>query len=175
MSSMTIGPNAFADRFVALWNETDPQARRVRAEELYAPDACYIFYRKDPLRGVDEIVGQLAYTHEIYGPMGYRFRSANNAVGHHNVVRVNWVMVAEATGEMEMAGQDVLVLGEDGLITADYQFHDRLPSSFSYNDGYEQAGVATRAADPTWNTGAADGADGADGAGAPPGDGSRGD
>jgi hypothetical protein len=148
---MTVGPNAFADRFVALWNESDADERRRRAQELYAPDAVYVFYRKDPLRGREAIIGQLAYTHELYDPLGYEFRSSHNAIGHHDVVRVNWVMVLARTGEMEMAGQDVLVLGEDGRIRMDYQFHDRLPSSFSYNDGYEQNGVATRAAVPTWN------------------------
>jgi len=148
---MTVAPNALADRFVALWNERDADERRRRAEELYAPDAIYVFYRKDPLRGREAVIGQLAYTHEVYDPLGYEFRSSHNAIGHHNVVRVNWVMVLAQTGEMEMAGQDVLVLGEDGKIQMDYQFHDRLPSSFSYNDGYEQHGVATRAAQPAWN------------------------
>jgi hypothetical protein len=142
-------PNELADRFVALWNETDPERRRRGVEELYAPDADYVFYRRDPIRGHEAILAQMAYTHEIYGPMGYAFRSANNAIGHHNVARLNWVMVTAATGEMEMAGQDVVVLGEDGRIQADYQFHDRLPTSFAYNDGFEDHGVATRPARPT--------------------------
>ncbi|WP_331741577.1 nuclear transport factor 2 family protein (plasmid) [Streptomyces sp. NBC_00726] len=141
-------PNALLDAYVALWNETDPERRRAGVERLYEPDATYLFYRKDPIRGHQAIIDQLAYTQEIYGPMGYTFRSSHNAVGHHNVVRLNWVMVAGATGEMEMAGQDVIVLGEDGRIRYDYQFHDRMPTSFVYNDGYEEHGVAVRDARP---------------------------
>jgi hypothetical protein len=141
-------PNEFADSFVALWNETDAERRRERVTELYAPDATYVFYRKDPLRGHQAIIDQLTYTHELYDPMGYIFRSSHNAIGHHNVIRLNWVMVAAATGEMEMAGQDVVVLDELGRITVDYQFHERLPTSFVYNDGYDESGVATRRGRP---------------------------
>jgi hypothetical protein len=145
---MIPGPNALADRYVALWNETDPQLRRKGVLELYLPDATYVFYRRNPIRGHQAIIDQMAYTQEIYRPMGYTFRSAHNAVGHHNLVRLNWVMVSIETGEMEMCGQDVLMLGDDGRIQTDYQFHDRLPSSFVYNDGYETHGVATRPARP---------------------------
>ncbi|MET9610542.1 nuclear transport factor 2 family protein [Streptomyces sp. NPDC006512] len=141
-------PNELLARYVALWNETDPARRRERVEALYAPDAVYVFYRKDPIRGHAAILDQLAYTHQVYGPMGYEFRSSNNATGHHDVVRFNWVMVSAATGEMEMSGQDIVVLAEDGRIQADYQFHDRMPSSFVYDDGYEEHGVAVRAARP---------------------------
>ncbi|MBG0851768.1 nuclear transport factor 2 family protein [Streptomyces spinoverrucosus] len=145
---MLPGPNELADRYVTLWNEKDPERRRAGVAALYAPDATYVFYRRDPVRGREAIAAQMAYTHEIYGPMGYEFRSGNNATGHHDVVRMNWVMVVAATGEMEMAGQDVLVLDESGLIRFDYQFHDRLPTSFVYNDGYEEHGVAVRPARP---------------------------
>ena len=142
------GPNEFADRYVMLWNEVDADRRRKGVIDLYSPDAIYVFYRRDPIRGHQAIIDQLAYTQEIYRPLGYAFRSAHNAVGHHNLIRFNWVMVSTANGEMEMSGQDVVVLSDDGRISADYQFHDRLPSSFVYNDGYETNGVATRAARP---------------------------
>jgi hypothetical protein len=143
-------PNELADRYVALWNEADPQARRAGVERLYAPDATYVFYRKDPCRGWAAIYEQMTYTYELYRPMGFMFRSAHNAIGHHNVVRLNWSMVAESTGELEMIGQDVVVLDDAGRILLDYQFHDRLPTSFVYNDGYERDGVATRRAEPQW-------------------------
>lgn len=145
---MTPGPNAMAERFVTLWNETDPELRRKGVEELYRPDATYVFYRKDPIVGHQAIIDQMAYTQDIYWPMGYEFRPGPDAMGHHNLVRLNWVMVSTATGEMEMSGQDVLVLAEDGRIQCDYQFHLRLPTSFVYNDGYEKHGVATRHARP---------------------------
>ena len=141
-------PNELADRYVKLWNETDPDLRHVAVEQVYAPDAEYVFYRRDPIRGRAAIEDQIAYAHELYDPLGYVFRSSHNAVGHHNLIRLNWVMVSAAGGEMEMAGQDVLVLNDQGLIRADYQFHDLRPSSFVYNDGFEEYGVATRRGRP---------------------------
>ncbi|WP_367323334.1 nuclear transport factor 2 family protein [Streptomyces sp. HUAS ZL42] len=145
---MLPGPNELTDRYVALWNETDPGRRREEVPRLYAPDATYVFYRRDPIHGRAAIEAQMAYTQEIYAPMGYVFKSGHNATGHHGVIRFSWVMVSSRTGEMEMAGQDVLVLDEDGRIRFDYQFHDRLPTSFVYNDGYEEHGVAVRPARP---------------------------
>src|SRR5947209_4209195 len=97
-------PNEFADRYVALWNEVHPDARRQRVIDLYCPDATYIFYRRDPIHGHQAIIDQLTYTQKIYRPMGYAFRSTHNAVGHHNLIRLNWVMISTATGEMEMSG-----------------------------------------------------------------------
>src|ERR1044072_7235337 len=120
---MMPGPNALAERYVTLWNETDPVLRGKGVHDLYKPDALYVFYRKDPIRGHQAVIDQMTYTQEIYWPMGYEFRAEPNAIGHHNLVRLNWVMVTAGNGEMEMAGQDVLVLGEDGRIQADYQFH----------------------------------------------------
>lgn len=140
---MLLRPNELAARYVDLWNETDPALRRAGIEQLYAPDIVYTFYRRDPIVGRAAIEAQMAYAHELYDPLGYVFRGSHNATGHHNLIRLNWVMVSAADGEMEMSGQDVLVLDERGLIRADYQFHDVKPTSFVYNDGYEQHGVAT--------------------------------
>jgi hypothetical protein len=141
--------NAFADRYVALWNELDPDCRRERLMSLYEPDALYVFYRRDPLRGWAAILGQLAYTQRIYQPLGYTFRSTHGAYGGRHLVVLGWAMVSTADGELEMSGQDVIVLSGAGRIRADYQFHEQLPSSFRYNDGFEEHGVATRAARPT--------------------------
>lgn len=146
---MSIRANKFADRYVELYNETDIRARRRRVTELYAPNATYIFYRRDPFHGHEEIAEQVTYTVNIYHPMGYFFVSANNAVRHHNLIRFNWVMVSRETGDMEMAGQNVVALDEDERILTDYQFHDKLPTAFVYNDGYEETGRVTRPAKPT--------------------------
>jgi hypothetical protein len=145
-----ITPNKLADRYVELWNEPDAAIRRQLVDELYAPDADYIMYRRDPFHGRPAIADQITYTIDLYRPMGFIFRSMHNATGHHNLVRFNWVMVSAETGEMEMAGQDIVVLDDQDRIRSDYQFHDKIPSSFAYNDGFEEHGVATRPAEPQW-------------------------
>ena len=142
-------PNQMAALFVALWPETDPESRRRLVDELYAEDATYVFYRRPPLHGRQRILDQIIYTQELYRPMGYVFKSSHNAIGHHDVMRWNWVMVTRDGGDLEMAGQDMVILAEDGRIQTDYQSHDRTPASFAYNDGFEEHGVATRPARPT--------------------------
>jgi len=142
-------PNQFADRYVSLWNETDPELRRRKTHELYAPEATYIFYRRDPFHGVEAIAEQVTYTADIYHPMGYRFRHSGTALGHHNLIRFQWVMVHQETGDWQMAGMNVVALDDQGRIIEDYQFHDRIPTAFVYNDGFEEDGKVTRPAKPT--------------------------
>ncbi|GAA2952836.1 MULTISPECIES: nuclear transport factor 2 family protein [Streptomycetaceae] len=142
-------PNQLAEQYIALWNETDTDRRREGVEKLYAPDAVYIMYRRDPFVGLDVITEQIIYTQGIYFPLGYHFKSSYNAMGHHNLVRFNWVMVSNETKEIQMAGQNTVVLTEDGLIQADYQFHEKIPTAFVYNDGFDETGRVTRPAKPT--------------------------
>lgn len=120
--------NAIVDRYVALWNEDDDEARRAAVEELYTEDAEYVMFNLDPFVGRDAIFKQISVAHRIYAPRGFVFVSSHNAVGHHNLVRFNWVMVDSATGEADMIGNDVFVLDDSGRIRADYQFHDKLSS-----------------------------------------------
>lgn len=145
-------PHALAERYVAVWNESDPVKRAEGVRELYAPDIEYVMYRRDPFHGWDALLEQITFTYDLYRPMGFAFQYAGDAVGHHHLVRFGWMMRVLATGEVEMTGQNVVVLDEQGRIRADYQFHDRLPTSFIYNDGFDETGAVTRKAQPTWLT-----------------------
>ena len=126
------GYREVVDRWIAMWNETDSDARRKTVDELFTPDAVYIFFNLEPRLGRAAIFRQVTVAHRIYVPRGFRFVSQNNARGHHDLIRFGWSMVDAATGETDMLGNDVLVLRE-GRIAADYQFHDLL-SSVSYRE-----------------------------------------
>jgi len=126
------GWNALVDRYVALWNEADDELRAKTVEDMYTTDAVYVMYARDPFVGHRAITRQITYAHRLYTPMGYTFKSSHNAVGHHNLVRFNWVMLSRETGGVEIVGLDVMVLDDSGRIRADYQFHEKLPS-FSYD------------------------------------------
>ncbi|MEV7118136.1 nuclear transport factor 2 family protein [Kitasatospora griseola] len=142
-------PNQLAEAYVDLWNERDAKVMAEKVKALYSDDAFYVFYRRDPFVGHEALTEQVLYTQGIYFPLGYRFVSAYNAVGHHNLVRFNWNMVHTETGDIQMAGQDTLILDEDGRIKADYQFHEKIPTAFVYNDGFDETGRVTKAAKPT--------------------------
>lgn len=127
------GRNALVNRWIDMWVEPDNAVRRKMVEELFAPDAVYLMFNQDPFVGHDAIFKQVALAHHMYVPRGYTFRSQNNALGHHNLIRFGWVMIEVESGETDMIGSDVLVLGDDGRINADYQFHDKL-SSMPYGE-----------------------------------------
>ncbi|HEX5114843.1 MAG TPA: hypothetical protein VFW65_06575 [Pseudonocardiaceae bacterium] len=120
--------NEIADRYIAMFNEPDDGVRRRRVEELFTEDAVYIMFNNYPFVGHDAIFKQVTVSHRIYVPLGFRFASSHNAVGHHNLVRFGWVLLSADTGDADMMGSDVLVLAPDDRVSADYQFHDRVSS-----------------------------------------------
>ena len=120
------GYNKIAERYMAMWNIAADASRREEVDGLYAEDAVYVFFNYDPFVGRDSIFKHVTVSHRIYGRSGFFFSSCHNAIGHHNLMRFNWVMVSKRTGEMAMMGNDVLVLDEEDRIKADYQFHERM-------------------------------------------------
>lgn len=118
--------NAIADRYMRMWNIPDDGARRREVEELYAEDAVYVFFNYKPFVGKSAIFKHVTVSHRLYcARAGARFASCQNALGHHNLMRFDWVMHS-AAGATAMLGNDVFVLDEAGRITADYQFHVRM-------------------------------------------------
>ncbi|SNX58045.1 SnoaL-like protein [Streptomyces sp. TLI_55] len=122
-----VNPNDFADRYVAAWTETDPEARRKRVEELWAPDGIYA-NAIAVVTGHEAIATQVGYAHDAYATGGFTFRSCNNARGQHDTLRFNWVMVSEATGALEAVGFDFVTLDDEGRIIADHQYFDTPPT-----------------------------------------------
>lgn len=121
------GLNAFVDAYVELWNETDEQKRRARIEELWAPEGKYV-NEPNECAGYDAIAAQITFAHDYYFDKGFVFRSQHNAVGHHDTLKFNWVMVSAETGSLESIGFDFVVLDADGRILADYQYIEKPPS-----------------------------------------------
>jgi hypothetical protein len=122
-----INPNEFADRYVAVWNEAEPEARRKGVEELWAPDGTYA-NAVAVVRGPEDIATQVGYAHDAYAVGGFTFRSCNNARGQHNTLRFNWVMVSRSTGALEAVGFDFITLDDEGRIVSDHQYFDTPPS-----------------------------------------------
>ncbi len=129
------------DRYVALWNEPDPDIRRNAICELWAPDGAQVLV--DPpeevrdaadrlkfsiptleVHGYDALEARVTRAHEMFiAPGEYVFKSGGSASRLlSNVVSLTWSMVSRADGEMAGGGLDVLALGGDGRIRTDYQF-----------------------------------------------------
>jgi hypothetical protein len=127
-----------ADRYVAVWNEPDPERRRDAVRELWSADAVHALPAPAEIReraarfGFDDLVLRVqghdrleirverSYQ-EFVAPGGHEFR-LRDADRIDDVVRLGWEMVTRPGGEVAATGLEVLLLGPDGRITADYQF-----------------------------------------------------
>jgi hypothetical protein len=110
-------------RYIAAWNETEPQARRRAVAALFTEDARYV----DPLvdvRGHDGIEAAIVAVHEQFP--GWVFRLAGPVDAHHDQVRFTWSLGPEGE-EPPVIGSDVAVTDGDGRFARVSGFLDRVP------------------------------------------------
>jgi len=111
-----------AQRYVEVWHETDPVARRAAIEALWAPGGEH-YVRTIAVRGYDELEQRVTGSHEKnVRDGGYRFRVAGDPQELHDAVTFHWEMLPAAGGEIESTGFVFLLLDADGRILCDYQF-----------------------------------------------------
>jgi hypothetical protein len=114
-----------AARYIDTWNETDPAARRVAINRLWADDARYV----DPLaaaHGRDEIDTTIAAVQTQFP--AFKFRLAGPVDGHHGQCRFGWEL-GPTGGDAAVAGFDVAVLTDDGRLQTVLGFLDRVPAA----------------------------------------------
>ena len=114
-----------AQRYIALWNETDPAARRRGVEELWSDDARYV----DPLVDVSGREALVATIAAVQGQFpGFTFRLSGTVDGHHGQARFGWELGPEG-GEAPIVGFDVAVTDAAGQIRRVHGFLDRVPAA----------------------------------------------
>ncbi|PPK68299.1 hypothetical protein V5P93_004596 [Actinokineospora auranticolor] len=130
-------PIELADRYVAVWNEPDADARRAAVGDLWARDGRHILQppgevvkAADDLglttvfeaRGHAELTRRVRLAHEEFvAPGEYTFRRRDDVARLRDAVKFSWEMVS-ADGEVAGVGTEFLLLDADGRIVADYQF-----------------------------------------------------
>jgi SnoaL-like domain len=118
--------NELAGRYIALWNETDADARRKGISELFTEDVTYI----DPLA---EVEGQEGIDAIIAGAQGMfpglTFRLVGPVDAHHDQARFTWEVVPSEDAESIVVGFDVAVAGSDGRLRSVYGFLDKVPAA----------------------------------------------
>lgn len=121
-------------RYMAIWNEPDPTARRREVEELWVPTGEH-FVQTYAFQGYDAIDGRVgrAYVQWVRDG-GYLFVAGEDIAGHENVVKFSWEMVPASGGAAASTGFDVLVLDEAGRIVVDHQFTDPTVPSVERNE-----------------------------------------
>ncbi|MFG3556779.1 nuclear transport factor 2 family protein [Micromonospora sp. NPDC047557] len=115
--------DALAERYIAIWNETDPARRRTQIADVWAPDARYV----DPLtvaEGREAIDATIAAVQGQFP--GMTFRLAGPVDGHHDQIRFTWELGPDGV-EAPVVGFDVAVLDGNGQLSQVLGFLDRVP------------------------------------------------
>ena len=100
-----------ADRYIAVWNETDPARRRALLSQTWTEDGTYC----DPLmrgEGHDQIEGLIAAVHQRFP--GFRFALAGQPDRHGDHLRFSWQLGPEG-GESLVKGTDFALLDRERL------------------------------------------------------------
>ncbi|WP_026421170.1 hypothetical protein [Actinokineospora inagensis] len=126
-----------ADRYVAVWNEPDADARRTAVVRLWATDGRHILQPpREVVKAADDLGltaafearghvelerrVRLAYD-EFVAPGQFSFRRRDDVAGLRDAVKFTWEMVA-TDGEIAGVGTEFLIIDAEGRIVADYQF-----------------------------------------------------
>lgn len=115
---------SLADRYVAVWNETDPDRRRQQIAQLWVPEGRhYVGERK--AHGYEALEVRITGSHDKnVRDGGYRFRAANDARALSDIVTFHWEMLPSGRDEVVARGLEILLLDDSGRILVDYQFVD---------------------------------------------------
>jgi SnoaL-like domain len=116
---------AIARRYIATFNETDPDTRRRLLNELYASDCRYVDPAVDAA-GIDQIDSFLAATQQQFA--GIRFSLGGPVDGHRGQLRFQW-HAGPANAEPLAIGFDVLILDQHAQVSRVYGFIDRAPAA----------------------------------------------
>ena len=119
---MKISAQQLAERYVAVWNEANPAARRDAIAQLWLPDGVHYVATREA-RGYAALEERIIGSHnKNVRDAGHVFRAAKNAQALHGVVTFNWEMIRPATGEVLAVGLEFLQIDADGRIISDFQF-----------------------------------------------------
>ncbi|MCI2419075.1 hypothetical protein MOQ72_16645 [Saccharopolyspora sp. K220] len=120
---MNIDINRFVERYVAVWNEPDPVARRNTIAALWDADGVEVT-ESAQYHGHQELEARITEAHDqLVRAAGFVFRSADDATGHHDTIAFTTHMVpADGGGDIAWTGRVFVVLDEDGRIRSDHQF-----------------------------------------------------
>jgi hypothetical protein len=118
---------ALADRYVAVWNESDAEARRRAIAELWTADGRHYVDTRQA-RGYEALESRIKDSHEKnVRDRGYRFRAVSGARALRDGVAFFWEMLPtdgdKVLGDKVLAtGLDFLLINAQGQILVDYQF-----------------------------------------------------
>jgi hypothetical protein len=113
-----------AQRYIHIWNEADPAARRAQVAALWAENGTH-YVRAREVHGHADLETRVATSHQTnVAERKYWFEVAGLVDALRDMVKFNWRMVPKGGGAVAATGLIVCLLAEDGRIRIDYQFID---------------------------------------------------
>ncbi|PVE21735.1 polyketide cyclase [Microvirga sp. KLBC 81] len=115
---------SIANRYIALWNEANPQRRKALMADLWNETGTYV----DPLmqgRGHDQIDALIAGVHGQFP--GFRFALLGRPDVYGNQVRFSWQLGPEGS-DGPIKGTDFATL-ENGRLASVIGFLDQVPAA----------------------------------------------
>jgi len=113
-----------ARRYVYIWNEIDPAARRAQVAGLWIENATH-YVRAREVHGHADLEVRVATSHQTnVVERNYKFEVAGGVEPLRDMVKFNWRMVPSGGGAVAATGLIVLLLADDGRVRTDYQFID---------------------------------------------------
>jgi hypothetical protein len=133
------GAQAFAERYVGLWNEPSPEMRRTRIRELWSEQGEHLLQPPLEMREMARRLGFAEPSLELHGYAAlearvlrayedfvaggkYVFRARPHAQRLRDHLKLNWEMVSTCDGSVSGAGLTILVLDDQDRIRLDYSF-----------------------------------------------------
>jgi hypothetical protein len=110
-----------ADRYLAVWKEPDPAARRAAVAALWTPDGVEFVDGGVQHRGHAALDARVREAYEQFVAGGdYALTSAGDVTRHDDIVTFT-VQLTTPGGDVVWAARVFLLAGPDGLIREDYQ------------------------------------------------------
>ena len=109
-----------ANRYLAVWRESDPAARRAAIANRWAPDGVE-YIEGVQFRGHDELEKRVAEAHhQFVTDRGYSIVADGEPTRNGDII-TGTVQLVTLDLEVVWSARIFLVLNEDGLIQEDYQ------------------------------------------------------
>lgn len=117
--------NEMVVRYIAAWNERDPERRRGLVVKTWTEDGSYVDAHRQA-SGQGGIDAMLAGTQDQFP--GYRVRLASGIEAHNNLVRFSWAAGGTPEAPLYLAGTDFVTLAPDSRFRTVAGFVDAAPA-----------------------------------------------
>ena len=106
-------------RYLAVWSEPDPEARRAAVTALWAPDGVEFIDGKQ-FRGPDELVPRVARAYDAFMGSGQYTVTGGDDLSVHGDIAAFTVHLSEPGQEPAWTARVFLLIGPDDRVREDY-------------------------------------------------------